>query len=110
MLSCAGCFNTISFKANSMKYLNNVYTSDSIINCYVDFTQIYTTYELVHAIHENSTKEIAKQLNNKQLAELGIEEEFKEKSQFVCIKCKNCKNIVGVSNSQNNKCILFNSI
>ena len=73
---------------------------------------VLNTDELLNLLKSNLHFENNKSSNFKtlHLKDLGIDDVYQEKLQYVCIKCKNCLNIIGVSNSQNKKYILFNTI
>ena len=74
--------------------------------------EILNTEDLINLMKSNLNFENNKSKNFKslQLKELGIDDVYQEKLQYVCVKCKSCSNIIGVCNSQNNKYILFNTI
>ena len=110
-LCCAGCFNTICLDAQSINFFNNTFKSNELINSYVDFLEILNKEEMINLMEMSfKSEKKSKKFSKNQLKELGIEEFSNEKLQYVCIKCKNCLNVIGVFNSQDDKYILFNCI
>lgn len=87
-----------------------MYITSSLVNCYMDFLEIYKWDDFIYLLQSNRPADKnSKIFSNRQLKELGLDEEYKDKTEFVAIKCKNCLNVIGVFNSQDNKYIMFNS-
>jgi hypothetical protein len=105
-LSCAACFNQISYESQSIKHFPNIMFTNETTETFIDYLETYNSKELIQLINDSTLK--GKIHENKfQLLNLDTNSDFKN---YVSVKCSSCYTILGVYNPENKKYIIFNSI
>jgi hypothetical protein len=112
-LSCAYCFNQISYESISVKHFTNVQKSKEMINTFVDYMETYNNKEIINLIEQSNTNGSNSKIGLTviQISELGIDsEDNKQYKPHISVKCTKCNICLGFLNSENDEFIIFNSI
>ncbi len=105
-LSCAGCFNQISFDSQSIKHFPNILLTNETIDTFIDYLVTYNSKELIELINDSTRND---KIKEDKFLDLGLDVNSNFKN-FVCVKCSNCYTILGVFNPENKQFMIFNSI
>jgi hypothetical protein len=104
--TCPGCFSTICKNATKLNQFKNVYTTQCTTNTFNDYFEIFDANKLKELITESERKD----LTDKQMDNLLIDNSPDSKSKYVSVKCNDCLNLIGVYDSLYRKYILINPL
>jgi hypothetical protein len=106
-ISCAACFNQISYESETVKGFPSLATCQNMINCFKDHLQIFSGKELLKIINDTFKDS---RMTEENLKYLEIDTELETIKNYVAVKCENCYTIIGVYDSANHKYLVINCV
>ena len=105
ILSCCGCFTSVCYSQEKLKYFTNMYISKEMKNIFLDYFEIFDYDRVLEIFKENINNFTS---SDEELNKIGINRS--NKNHFVGVKCEVCYNLLAIYDSDQKLFYVFNSI